>query len=139
MLHLSNCKMVLDSICLQHPWHSGKEQSITYSQKILGYNCQTLLYFHNLTFWQTIRTFNPSQSNFSANRILPSSYLFGWEKQPREYNRQLPVHIKTLGLPRNRMSATCAICWPKSVLHEEKCRTGFDSGVGRNKNVSDVF
>jgi len=34
------------------------------------------------------------------------------------------------GLPRNRKSKTCTICWLKSVLHEEKRRTGSDSGAG---------
>ena len=82
--------------------------------------------------------FNPFQSNFSANRILPSSYLFipaiFLKAQPREYNAQSPVHIKTHGLPRNRKSTTCAICWPKSVLHAEKRRTGSDSGAGATKS-----
>jgi hypothetical protein len=81
--------------------------------------------------------FKPFQSNFSANRILPSSYLFipaiFLQAQPREYNAQSPVHIKTHGLLRNRKSTTCAICWPKSVLHEEKRRTGSDSGAGATK------
>ena len=81
---------------------------------------------------------NPFQSNFSANRILPSSYLFipaiFLQAQPREYNAQSPVHIKTHGLPRNRKSTTCAICSPKSVLHEEKRRTGSDSGAGATKS-----
>ena len=27
----------------------------------------------------------------------------------------------------------CAICWPKSVLHEKKHRTGSDSGAGATK------
>jgi hypothetical protein len=83
---------------------------------------------------------NPFQNNFSANRILPSSYLFTpfisaifVQAQPREYNAQSPVRIKTHGLPRNRKSPACAICWPKSVLHEEKRRTGTDSGAGATK------
>jgi hypothetical protein len=40
---------------------------------------------------------------------------------------------------RNRKSTTCAICWLKSV-HEEKRRTGSDSGrTVTTKTVSDVF
>jgi hypothetical protein len=79
--------------------------------------------------------FNPFQSNFSANRILPSSYIpaIFLQAQRCEYNAQSPVHIKTNGLPRNRKSTTCAICWLKSILHEEKCRTGSDSGAGATK------
>jgi len=79
--------------------------------------------------------FNPFQSNFSANRILPSSYIpaIFLQAQLREYNAQSPVHIKTHSWPRNRKSTTCAICWPKSVLHEEKHRTGSDSGAGATK------
>jgi hypothetical protein len=41
---------------------------------------------------------------------------------------------------RNRKSTACAICWLKSVLHEEKRRTGSDSGrTNATKTVSDVF
>ena len=83
---------------------------------------------------------NPFQSNFSANRILPSSYLFKpfiptifLQAQPHEYNAQSTFHIKTHGLLRNRKSTTCAICWPKSILHEEKRRTGSDSRAGATK------
>jgi hypothetical protein len=47
--------------------------------------------------------FNPFQSNFSATRILPSSYLFWAGKRLVDY---------------------------LSVLHEEKHRTGSDSGAG---------
>jgi hypothetical protein len=60
-------------------------------------------------------SFNPFQSNFSATRILPSSYLFWAGKRLVDY---------------------------LSVLHEEKRRTGSDSGGGeqtQQKNVSDVF
>ena len=78
---------------------------------------------------------NPFQSNFSANRILPSSYIpaIYLQAQPRKCNAQSPVHIKTHGRPRNRKSTTCAICWPKSVLHEEKHWSGSDSGAGATK------
>jgi len=41
-----------------------------------------------------------------------------------------PIFPPTAYLPRNRKSTTCAICWLKSVLHEETCRTGSDSGAG---------
>src|SRR5215475_13080388 len=41
---------------------------------------------------------------------------------------------------RNRKSTTCAICWLKSVLHDEKRRTSSDSGrTNATKTVSDVF
>jgi hypothetical protein len=40
----------------------------------------------------------------------------------------------------NRKSTACAICWLKSVLHEKKRRTGSDSGrTNATKTVSDVF
>jgi hypothetical protein len=97
----------------------------------IHFSLSTMLTHHSST------TLNPFQSNFSANRILPSSYLFipaiFLQAQPHEYNAQSPVHIKTQGLPRNRKSTTCAICWPKSVLHEEKRRTGSDSKASATK------
>ena len=78
---------------------------------------------------------NPFQSNFSANRILPSSYLFTpfipaifLQAQPREYNTQSPVHIR-----ETERVKPYAICWPKSVLHEEKRRTDSDSRAGATK------
>jgi len=81
---------------------------------------------------------NPFQSNFSANCILPSSYLcipaIFLQAQQCEYNAQSPFHIKSHGLSRNRKSTTCAICWPKSVLHEEKRRTGSNSRAGATKS-----
>ena len=41
---------------------------------------------------------------------------------------------------RNRKSTTCAICWLKPVLHEEKCQTGSDSRrTNATKTVLDVF
>jgi hypothetical protein len=41
---------------------------------------------------------------------------------------------------RNRKSTACAVFWLKSVLHEEKRRTGSDSGqTNATKTVSDVF
>jgi hypothetical protein len=49
-------------------------------------------------------SFNPFQSNFSATRILPCSYLFWAGKSLVDY---------------------------LSVLHEEKRRTGSDSGAGQ--------
>jgi hypothetical protein len=39
-----------------------------------------------------------------------------------------------------RKSTTCTICWLKSILHEEKRRTGSDSGrTNTTKTVSDIF
>jgi hypothetical protein len=50
-------------------------------------------------------TLNPFQSNFSATRILPNSYLFWAGKRLVDY---------------------------LSVLHEEKRRTGSGSGAGEH-------
>jgi hypothetical protein len=62
------------------------------------------------------------------------SYLGG-----KEVGRLLVI-ILQLKKNRNRKSTTCAICWLKSVLHEEKRRTGSDSGLTNATNpVSDVF
>jgi hypothetical protein len=57
----------------------------------------------NYTGLWGISKINPFQSNFSATRILPSSYLFWAGKRLVDY---------------------------LSVLHEEKRRTGSDSGAG---------
>jgi hypothetical protein len=76
---------------------------------------------------------NPFQSNFSANRILPSSYLFWAVKRLVDY-------FLSYSFKRNRKSTTWTIRWLTSVLHEEKRRTGSDSGrTNETKYVSGVF
>jgi hypothetical protein len=64
--------------------------------------------------------------------FIPAIFL---QARPREYNARSHVHIKTHGLPRNRKSTTCTICWLKSVLREEKRRTGSDSEAA-NKRIN---
>jgi hypothetical protein len=63
--------------------------------------------------------FNPFQSKFSATRILPSSYLF-WAERGWWITCNYPTVLKEKNV--NRKSRTRAICWLKSVLHEEKRR-----------------
>jgi hypothetical protein len=52
---------------------------------------------------------NPFQSNFSATRILPSSYLFGRERG-WWVTCNYPTVLKEKIINRNRKSTTCAIC-----------------------------
>jgi hypothetical protein len=76
-----------------------------------GYVVHTLQYFKfthlnvacTFLLVTVLRHVNPFQSNFSATRILPSSYLFWAGKR---------------------------LVDSSSVLHEEKRRTGSDSGAG---------
>jgi hypothetical protein len=131
------------SSCKEHSpfW----ESSICWGSRAIFSFFGTLTFIFVVPYIHTVFTvckcwINPFQSNFSANCILPSSYLFipaiFLQAQPHEYNAQSPAHIKTHGLPRNRKSTTCDICWPKSVLHEEKRRTGSDIGAEQeNHNV----
>jgi hypothetical protein len=72
---------------------------------------------------------NPFQSNFSATRILPSSYLFWAGKRLVDYCNY-PTVLKEKNINRNIKSTTCAICWLKSVLHEEKRREQENHNVG---------
>jgi hypothetical protein len=83
-----------------------------------------LTFITKLSFNLTVLKNAPS--NMIVTPFIPVIFL---QEQPREYNAQSPVHIKTHGLPRNKKSKTCAICWLKCV-HEEKRRTGSDSGAG---------
>jgi hypothetical protein len=51
-----------------------------------------------------------------------------------------PTVLKEKKTWRSRKSTTCTICWLKSVLHEEKRRTGSDSGrTNAIRTVSDIF
>jgi hypothetical protein len=50
-----------------------------------------------------------------------------------------PTVLKEKNIEKQK-DTTCTICWLKSVLHEEKCRTGSDSEqTNATKTVSDVF
>jgi hypothetical protein len=71
--------------------------------------------------------FNPFQSNFSATRIPPALIYFG-----RERGWWVTCNYPTVSKEknRNRKSTTCAICWLKSVLHEEKRREQENHNVG---------
>jgi hypothetical protein len=71
---------------------------------------------------------NHFQSNFSATRILPSCYLF-WVERGWWVTCNYPTVLKEKNI--NRKSTTCAICWLKSVLHEEKRREQENHNVGR--------
>jgi hypothetical protein len=121
-----------------HLWNEGWLNFILQNNQLISECNRCELLFVGLCI--DTNCINPFQLNFSANRILSSSYLFTpfipaifLQAQPLEYNAQSPVHIKTHDLPRNIKSTTCAICWPKSVLHEEKRRTGSNSGAGTTK------
>jgi hypothetical protein len=72
---------------------------------------------------------NSSQSNFSATSILPNSYLF-WAGKRLLVTCNYCTVLKEKN--RNRKSTTCAICWLKSVIHEEKCREQENHNVGRS-------
>ena len=113
------------------------------SQFVLSHNCS----FLHLSFlftqpplqkWHVgismcyLIKINPFQSNFSANCILPSSYIpaIFLQAQPRGYNARSPVHIKTHGRPKTERVQPAR---PESVLHEEKRRTGSDSRAGATK------
>jgi hypothetical protein len=63
----------------------------------------SVILFKCTLVWYSSLRINPFQSNFSATHLLPSSYLF-WA------GRRLVDYL--------------------SVQHEEKCRTGSDSGAG---------
>jgi hypothetical protein len=76
-----------------------------------------------------------------SNQIfLPTAYSPALICFGRERGWWITCNYPTVLKERNRKSTTCAICWLKSVLHEEKRRTGFDSErTTATKPVSDVF
>jgi hypothetical protein len=82
-----------------------------------------------LNHWRKVRGLNPFQSNFSANRILPSAYLFWAGKRLVGYCNY-PIVLKEKN--RNRKSTLRAICWLKSILHEEKRREQENQNIGRS-------
>ena len=101
-----------------------------------------LLYLH---FWLKTQIF------LSVCKKSTYTYILSLKKKTIPWKRGCmvtliltlsnPIFLPTAYLPRNRKITTCAICWLKSVLHEEKRQTGSDSGAGaqtQQKNMSDV-
>jgi hypothetical protein len=83
--------------------------------------------------------FNPFQSNFFCQPHTPQLLFVLGDKEVGGL-LVIILQFEKRKTRRNRKSTTCATCWLKSVLHEEKCWTG--SGNGRTnatKIVSDIF
>jgi hypothetical protein len=128
----SQCYSTLLPSCLSSTVHKNSSHAfppnliITYASYVCQCNCHWLMTVYTVwlmtvhtvilfKYFDTVDYFNPFQSNFSATRIFPSSYLF-W--------------------------AVKRLVYDCSVIHEEKRRTGSDSGAGeqtQQKNASDVF
>jgi hypothetical protein len=68
-----------------------------------------------------IYTLTLSDPIFLPPAYSPALIYFGWERG-WWITCNYPTVLKEKILKRNRKSTTCAICWPKSVLHEEKER-----------------
>jgi hypothetical protein len=66
-----------------------------------------------------VRTLTLSNPNFMPPTYSPALIYFvrerGWW-----VTCNYPTVLKKKNIIKNRKSATCAICWLKSVLHEEK-------------------
>jgi hypothetical protein len=70
---------------------------------------------------------NPFQSTFSATAYSPAPVYFGRERGWC-FTCNYPTVLKEKN--RNRKSTTCAICWLKSVLHDENRREQENHNVG---------
>jgi hypothetical protein len=86
-------------------------------------------------FWFPIACFtfdvvNQALLALSNPIFLPPAYSPALIYFGRERAWWITCNYPTVLKEKNRKSTTCAIRWLKSVLHEEKCRTGSDSGVG---------
>jgi hypothetical protein len=78
--------------------------------------------FHSLALSNPIflpPTYSPALIHFGRER--------GWW-----VTCNYPTVLKQKNRNRNSKSTTCAICWPKSVLHEEKRREQENHNVGRS-------
>jgi hypothetical protein len=73
-----------------------------------------------------------TQLTFSNPIFLPPAYspalIYFGQERGWWITCNYPTALKEKN--RNRKSTTCAICWLKSVLHEENRRTGSDSRAG---------
>jgi hypothetical protein len=82
-----------------------------------------------------LQNINPFQYNFSANRILPSAYLS--LPFPTSTTAWIQCTItcshQNIWPAEKQKEYNLRICWPKSVLHEEKHQTGSDSRAGATK------
>jgi hypothetical protein len=72
--------------------------------------------------------------------FLPTAYSPALICFGRERGWWITCNYPTVLKERNRKSTTCAICWLMFVLHEEKRRTGSDSGrTNATRTASDVI
>jgi hypothetical protein len=71
-------------------------------------------------------TLTPSNPIFPPPAYSPALIYFR-----RERGWWITCNYPTVLKEKNRKSTTCAICWLKSVLHEEKLREQENHNVGR--------
>jgi hypothetical protein len=101
---------------------------------IMGWNRHTEL---ELIDTEKILLYGDSDLTLSNPIFLPPAYspaliYFGRERG-WWFTCSYPTVLKEKN--KNRKSTTCAICWLKSVLHEEKCREQENHNVGRGPTL----
>jgi hypothetical protein len=73
--------------------------------------------------------------------FLPPTYspalIYFWREKGWWITCNYPTVLNETNISRNRERATCAICWLKSVLHEEKRREQENHTLGRRTGKSD--
>jgi hypothetical protein len=152
---------------LKHQLHIEMTQKLTSTDHLLKENIAKLVHskviIYNLFLqqlsWRCVRfvisyllmfcisrCFSPSVT-LSNPIFLPSAYspaltYFGWERgwwitcnYPTTHDH---LFISKHMACRKTKSTVCAMCWLKSVLHEEKHWTGSDSGAGEQTQQNSV-
>jgi hypothetical protein len=70
--------------------------------------------------------FTDKQLTLSNPTFLPPTYsptlIYFQQERGWWITCNYTTVLKEKNINRNRKSTACAICWPKSVLHEEKCQ-----------------
>jgi hypothetical protein len=98
--------------------------------RIQAYTCHAVLhpirydragekYILMQKWFKSLTLFTLSNPVFLPPAYSPAPIYFGWERC-WWITCNYPTVLKEKNINRNRKSTTCAICWLKSVLHEEK-------------------
>jgi predicted XRE-type DNA-binding protein len=75
-----------------------------------------------ITLQSKCTTLTISNPIFLPPAYSPALIYFGWERGRWITCNYYPTVLKEENRNRSRKSITCAICWLKSILHEEKHR-----------------
>jgi hypothetical protein len=122
------CPSVIVSISLECSSCNIRDFTLSCVCHALCWLCSSCIFtMHHYTHCFYVVYLTLSNPMFLPPACCPALIYFGWEGG-WWVTCNYPTVLKEKN--RNRKSATCAVCWLKSVVHEEKCREQENHNVG---------